>query len=134
MIFIDTGAFIARYLTKDSYHTEAIKIWRNLEIKHKKLFTSNFVLDETFTLLARFSHTKFAYEKAHLIYATDIISILRPDHEVEVNALHWFDKYAEHKVSFTDCISFQLIRQYNIKEVFTFDKHFKIAGFKIAQC
>ncbi|RLB20138.1 MAG: VapC toxin family PIN domain ribonuclease, partial [Deltaproteobacteria bacterium] len=33
--------------------------------------------------------------------------------------------------SFTDCVSFVLMKSQNIKRVFTFDQHFQIAGFQI---
>ena len=45
MIFIDTGAFIAKYLANDQYHTVAIKRWNKILDKNK-LFTSNHIIDE----------------------------------------------------------------------------------------
>jgi predicted nucleic acid-binding protein len=53
VIFIDTGAFLARFVERDQFHKRALAVWRRLEKRHDRCFTSNFVLDETFTLLAR---------------------------------------------------------------------------------
>jgi len=53
MIYIDTGAFLARYLSKDQYHGEAHAFWDSIRRKSETCVTSNFVLDETFTLLGR---------------------------------------------------------------------------------
>ena len=36
-----------------------------------------------------------------------------------------------YKVSFTDCISFVLMRKRQIKRVFAFDRHFMHAGFTL---
>jgi predicted nucleic acid-binding protein len=50
VIFIDTGAFLARYLAKDQYHSPATAFWDALKARNEGLVTSNFVLDETATL------------------------------------------------------------------------------------
>jgi len=34
-------------------------------------------------------------------------------------------------VSFTDCVSFSLMRRYKLSRVFTFDRHFAAAGFTV---
>ncbi|MFN3234244.1 MAG: type II toxin-antitoxin system VapC family toxin [Gammaproteobacteria bacterium] len=130
MIFIDTGAFIARYIQADQHHKKAQQLWKKLEKSKEKLMTSNFVLDETFTLMARKSHYSFALETANIIYSSSIFSIVRPDAEVELNALKFFEKFSDQKVSYTDCISFQLMRDHHVKKVFTFDRHFQLLGFE----
>ena len=68
MIFIDTSAFIARYVNRDQYHTEAIAHWRHLQQERRPCFTSSFVLDETFTLLARRATYDFASTRARNIW------------------------------------------------------------------
>lgn len=128
-IFIDTGAFIAKYIEKDQFYGLACKVWEKLENQKEKLVTSNFVLDETFTLLARQANYEFSVKVARIIYASDVIKIVRPSHETELNSLHLFDKYADQKVSFTDCVSFQLMKENRLKKVFSFDRHFQLAGF-----
>jgi predicted nucleic acid-binding protein len=78
MIFIDTGAFIARYVTHDSHHIVALEKWQELEDKNLHFVTSNFVIDETITLLSRITENKFAAEKAKLLYTSKALVILRP--------------------------------------------------------
>lgn len=131
MLFIDTGAFIAKYIENDQFHLQAIKTWKNLEHKKEKICTSNFILDETFTLLGRQANYPFAAKIARVIYASEVIEIIRPSLDTELNALLLFEKYADQKVSFTDCISFQLMKENNIKNVFSFDKHFMLTGFNL---
>lgn len=58
-------------------------------------------------------------------------SILRPTLEDELQALDMWEKYADQDLSFTDCISFSLMRSNKIKRVFSFDRHFEFAGFKL---
>lgn len=128
-IFIDTAALLARYLRRDQYHEEAIAYWRELELAREQLVTSNFVLDETCTLLGRRAGYPFAAQKARNLYASRAFTILRPDATDERRALDLFEKFADQEVSFTDCVSFVLMRAHDIDRVFTFDHHFAVAGF-----
>lgn len=133
MIFIDTGAFIARYLTQDAHHSNALKIWEQIEKSNLRCFTSNFVLDETFTLLGRWASYPFSVEKARIIFSSTRLTILRPNEEDEIQALHYFEKYSDQKISYTDCISFVLLKNQKINQVFSFDNHFAIVGYKNLQ-
>ncbi len=40
-------------------------------------------------------------------------------------------KFAEHGVSFTDCVSIALLKKEGTKDVFGFDRHFEYADFRI---
>ena len=131
MIYIDTGAFLARHLSNDQYHHQANAIWNFIRKKQEKCVTSNFVLDETFTLLGRRAGYSFAAQRAKNIYVSESLSILRPDREIELKAISFFEKYSDHRLSFTDCVSFVLMEKRMIKCVFTFDRHFAIAGFDL---
>ena len=131
MIYIDTGAFLARYIKRDQYHKQAVELWNQLRKMQERCFTSNFVLDETFTLLGRRAGYKFAIQRARNIYLSKKLTILRPTHEDELMALDIRDKYADQELSFTDCISFIFMRKNKIKRVFSFDAHFKLPGFQL---
>lgn len=131
MIYIDTGAFLARYLSHDQYHERATAFWDQAYKDRESCVTSNFVLDETFTLLGRRAGYAFAAQRARNIYASKLLTILRPMLEDEVKAIEFFEKFADHRVSFTDCISFVLMQREKIKRAFSFDSHFERAGFKL---
>jgi predicted nucleic acid-binding protein len=128
VIFIDTGAFIARYVERDQHHSTALKAWRRLPKLGRRHYTSNFVLDETVTLLGRRSDYVFAADRARHLYASRALEILRPSQDDEIAAVALFEKYADQEVSFTDCVSFVLMRKLRIQRVFAFDRHFRLAG------
>jgi len=127
-LFIDTGPLLARYLKADQHHTESGKQWARL--RGLQCFTSNHVLDEAFTLIARRASYEFAAETAERVFASSL-HILRSEQNEEEEALTYFRKYHDQQVSFTDCISFVLMKANEIQQVFTYDSHFRLAGFEI---
>ena len=40
MIFLDTCAFIARFIQKDQYHLQAVKTWKKLQKDNEKCATA----------------------------------------------------------------------------------------------
>ena len=129
MVFLDTGAFLARWLPRDARHREAAVTWERL--RGRALYTSNHVLDETFTLLARRATYPFAVARAESIFASSALEILYTTREDEIEALRLFSKYADHRISFTDCVSFVLMKRFRIATAFTFDRHFALAGWRV---
>ncbi len=129
MLFIDTGAFLARYLVRDAHHRRVLSIWRQLP--GQPLFTSSHVLAETFTLLGRRASYAFAAERAEEICASEAFQILRSAAEDERAAIGLFRKFADQRASFTDCLSFVLMKRYRLRTAFTLDRHFLDAGFEV---
>jgi predicted nucleic acid-binding protein len=123
-VFIDTSAFCALAIPKDQNNSNAKAIHTKLQEQKAIIYTSDYVLDESYTLLKmRGSHTasvKFMDEigKSH-------INILRIDAHIETAAKAVFRKFEDKRLSFTDCTSFVLINQFGIEAVFAFDEHFK---------
>ncbi len=131
MIFIDSGAFLARYVKRDQHHAEAVSFWNELANSGTPCFTSNWILSETLTLLAPRTDYSFAAERDRQLYSSHVLQILRPDASDESAAILLFEKYADQHVSFCDCVPFMLMRRLGIADAFTFDGHFAIAGFNI---
>ena len=69
---------IARFIERDQYHVQAVEVWRDLQIKRTCCLTSNFVLNETLTLLARRTTYQFAVNRARSLYASTVLQILAP--------------------------------------------------------
>ena len=131
MIFVDTGAFLARYLPRDQHHADAQAAWSDLPDRAWPMYTSNFVVDETLTLLARWADPGFAAERGETLLTSTSMVILRPDAEDEIEALEFFRRFSDQRVSFTDCVTFALMRRYEIPRAFGFDRHFTHAGFEL---
>jgi len=105
-IFVDTGAYLAFFHKADQCHQLACKAWQELESQQRIIVTTNHVLDELATLLGRRTEYAFAARKIAQIYASELVVIERSSELDEYEALAIFQKYADQKVSFTDCLSF----------------------------
>lgn len=130
-IFLDTSFFKALVDLKDDFHSNASDIWATFQENNTTLITSNFVLDETFTLLrvkcGIEAVKEFRERLAEGLRRMKIVRVLLRD---ETNAWDWFwNEWSG--LSFTDCVSFALMKRLNIKRVATFDRHFSKAGFAI---
>jgi uncharacterized protein len=126
MNFVDTGVFLALHLENDQYHSEAVRLWRE---HGRSAVTSNHVLNEVATVLARRAGCHFASECVADIYAAPSIEVVESTREDELDALRWMRKYADQRVTFTDCVSFAIMRRRHIRRAFSFDRHFRYVGF-----
>ncbi len=130
-IFVDTSAWLALNDKSDQFHSKAIS--KSEEIKKQKieLVTSDYVLDETFTVIRfRVSH-KAATLFGDSIFNSNIVKIESIASENMFQAWEMFKKYTDKDFSFTDCTSFCLMKKRKIRKAFSFDKHFKQIGMEI---
>jgi predicted nucleic acid-binding protein len=131
VIFVDTGAFLARYVQRDQFHAAAVNFWNELATAGVRCVTTNLVISETMTLLARRTSYKFAAERARQFYSSGALQIVRSDANDEASAIVLLENYAGQRVSFCDCVSFVIMRRLQLTDVFGFDSHFAAAGFNI---
>ena len=88
-------------------------------------------MHELANLLARRAGYGYAADRIDDLYASKDIDVVSSTRDDEVQAIRWMRKYADQEVSFTDCISFAMMRRLRIRSGFTFDRHFRDAGFPI---
>ena len=128
-IFVDTGPFYARCIPRDQSHADAVRLWADVKRVKPALVTSHFVLDEVATLLARAVGNRSAVARMREIYASPLFTIETVDREIEEAALDEMEGWNGPPISFTDCTSIALMRRDGIREAFTFDRDFSLAGF-----
>ena len=135
MIFVDTGAWYASEVEDDEHHSRARKFLKNdLQAnKYGTLVTSDYVLDETLTLLRTRRGVKAALDFISKVRKSKSLEIVWIGKEVFDNAVteqfSKFDDERQQDFSFTDCTSFSIMKEFSITNAFTFDGHFEKAGF-----
>jgi predicted nucleic acid-binding protein len=129
--FADTQGWTALSNKKDQFHQRALATKNRLLSQHTKFITSNFVLDETYTLLlTRIGHVA-AVEFGEMIRHTLSVEVIHVSESIEENAWQIFKRYSDKTFSFTDCTSFVIMQQLGITDVFTNDHNFEQMGFVI---
>ena len=124
-VFIDTGAFLAYRNKRDSYHEVALKLFTDaLKGKYGQIYTSDYIYDETLTLaLVRTNNIAVALDIAEVIQSPRIKMVF-VDAKVLERSTTTFKKYSGRNLSFTDAVSIELIKEFNIEKYFGFDSHF----------
>lgn len=133
-LFIDTSAFIAIEDTDDENHNPALEYREKIrdgETPFVRLYTSNYIIDESLTLLRMKCGHEVAVAFRETTQASKLINILWVDEATEKNAWEIFKKNSDKDFSFTDCTSFALMKREAIRTAFTFDKHFSQYGLKV---
>lgn len=134
MIFVDTGAWIAILNPNDQYHREAIAIYNNLRDQETRLLTTDYVIDESVTRLRYDTNHSVAVAFLEFIGNAEIVgglTVLAIDKDLFEKAKALFRQYDSARLSFTDCTSFVVCHENNIREAFAFDQHFSMMGINL---
>jgi predicted nucleic acid-binding protein len=100
----------------------------------KRLITTNFVLDETYTLVRFRVHHQAAVElhqKIDRLIRGKLLKVIYITPEIEQAAWRIFEKYSDKNFSFTDCTSFVVMQSLKVTQTLTDDHHFEQMGFQI---
>jgi len=124
-VFVDTGAWYSLVDAKDPDHRAVAAC---LAEYHGRLATSNFVFDETVTLL----RYRLGYRAARTFGAALLAGGLGPVFRLtpadEAGAWEIFTRYRDKRFSFTDCTSFALIKRLAIGSAVAIDDDFRAFG------
>ena len=126
-VFVDTAYFIARIMPRDQWHKAAAKAPR----PGWTFFTSSLVVNETISLLQARGHFSAALAFLDAIRHNEAVQILYPDPSIQAEAWDLFGQWGGSGANAVDCVSFSMMKRMGIRRAFTFDKHFRTAGFEI---
>lgn len=136
LVFVDSSAWVALGLRKDkANHERAVSFLETIRESRAILATTDYVLDETFTVLMRrkvdlrkLADFKDSIEESE---KSGYLKMVMIDEVTFRTAWGIFEKYFEHGVSFTDCTSCVVARRIQADCVFGFDEHFRVMGFDL---
>ena len=129
--FLDTSFIIALEDADDENHEKAISFWKSFVKKPKPLITTSYIFDEVVTFVKRRIGFLKAVEIGNRILLSPSVDLIHISQEEFEKAWEMFLFYKDKKYSFTDCLSFLVMEKRELREVLTFDQHFKQMGFKI---
>lgn len=128
-LFADTGAWCALYDRSDVHHTHASAFLQELKREKAQLITSDYVLDESLTLLRFRAGHKEAVDLGQWVLQSPLVKRINVDERIWQSAWEMFVRYDDKAFSFTDCTSFAIMRQLGLLNAFAFDHNFEQAGF-----
>jgi uncharacterized protein len=126
-IFLDTVGLLALWEKRDQWHEAAFTAMEAMEASGARLVTTGAVLLECGNAAARTSYRAFVEEfRAELKSSGRLIlpSVVQED-----QAWHEYRAGSAGEASIVDHLSMVVMRELNISDVFTNDRHFKAAGF-----
>jgi predicted nucleic acid-binding protein len=129
-IFVDTSGFYSLLVTGDDMHERAAAILRDGPRLKTRFVTSDYVLDETITLLRARGLSHLAMNLLQSIRSSRACHVewMGPERFDQTCIL--FRQHPERTWSFTDCFSFCLMKEQRIRDALTKDEHFEQAGFR----
>ena len=133
-LFIDTGAFYARFKPDDENHGAAATVFDGIQagsLPYRPLYTSRYVLSELSTLLLyNVGHTE-AIRVLTTIRTSESFNICPVDDAVYSTTCDEFARYDDHEISFVDQLGGVLARERDIDRIFAFDGDFRTLGFTV---
>ena len=130
-VFVDTSAFVALRNKSEAEHGRARAALSGLLEEGATLFTSNYVVAETYTALLVRVGREEAIEWGRRFRATEAIELVRLGAEVEDEAWEILESHADKRWSYVDATSFALIERHGGGEAFAFDTHFSQRGLRV---
>lgn len=126
-LLADTSALLALFLADDRHHRAASTFLRRTP--QARFLLTDLILAEVSTRLAARGGARRAAEAARSLLASRRYEVLFLDAALFREALEQMERFADHRLSLTDCASFALMNRLGVAAAFTFDRDFRDCGF-----
>jgi predicted nucleic acid-binding protein len=130
-VFIDTSGFYAILVKKDDRHRQASDFMREAARKRLRFAATDYVLDETATLLQARGHIQVVNLFFASVFESRVCRIIWTDADRFQQAKSLFLRRLGQGWSFTDCLSVVVMKDLGLREVLSKDFHFEAAGFTV---
>lgn len=131
MIFVDTSAWFALTAPGDPHHQDARRL---IQGAVDRLVTTDYVVDETLTLLKVRRSTQRALVFGAEMLHGELAELIWVGASDFANGWSIFERYNDKGWSFTDCVSFAVMRRAGIHQAIAFDEHFRqLGGIEVLQ-
>jgi predicted nucleic acid-binding protein len=126
-MFLDTSGILCCVDVREQLHHEAVTLYDGTN----KRFTHNYVLSEFVALAAarRFDR-KSTLEIADSMLSDSNVEVVWVDRQLHASAMKLLISQLDKSYSLCDAVSFLLMRERQLVEALTTDRHFEQAGFR----
>lgn len=130
-VFVDTAGWMACADSADPAHGRCSKARDETLEKGQSLVTTDFVVDETLTLVRLRLGLNAAEAWWKQIDRSPRLRWERIDSDRFELARQLFFQYRDKDFSFTDCTSVVIMREMQLTQALTTDRHFRQMGFQV---
>ena len=127
MIFVDTGFFLALFNPKDELHGRA-EAWA--EAVSEPLLVTEYVLWECVNALSLPADRPTAHHLVEYVRAAGGFEVIAASPAWWAAGLALHRSRLDKAWSLTDCISFEVMRDRDVRRALAHDRHFEQAGFE----
>jgi predicted nucleic acid-binding protein len=128
-IFVDTGAWVALADEDDTHHGNAIAIYPTLLKSSRSLITTNLVIAESYVIIMNELGHRAVVRFLEGVNASPRIVKVYSNENIERESEDLLRRYDDQDFSYSDSVSFTIMKRQKIKKAFSFDKHFQTMGF-----
>jgi len=129
-LFVDTAAWIGLEVVNDQNHQAALQ-FRQRSGRTYRWVTTNWIIWETVTWLRRRVDHAAAVRFGERVWASSRLDVVSVTSDHEAGAWKIFRRYRDKDFGFVDCSSFAVMQALRIDVAFSFDTHFRQAGFPV---
>ncbi|MFO0791993.1 MAG: PIN domain-containing protein [Pirellulales bacterium] len=122
MIFIDSSAWYAAYVPSDPHHESVLKFVRS---NARPIITSNFIVDETITLLLARRERRRAIQFGNDVLVNKTVRLESVTVADLLEAYNILVRFSDKLWSFTDCTSYAVMRRLGINTALALDADFQ---------
>lgn len=124
---IDTSFVVALVNKKDEDHEKAVRL--SFDFNRKETIITDAVLLEIGNSLSR-RFKRECIEAVEGFFESKEVKIVRLEESLFSKAFELYKTHADKTWGLVDCISFVVMKEQNIKDALTSDRHFVQAGFR----
>jgi len=128
-VFVDTSAVLALLNPSDETHEPARRVFEKLQAREAPLLTTSFVLVEVYALLGR--RMGLGAVQAFRRDFAPLLKVVWVGADMHEAGLDLLLERRVRDLSLVDAVSFLVMRQRRLDEVFAFDRHFRDEGFTL---
>lgn len=126
--FLDTSYLLALVLRKDEHHEAAVRCQQQYQ---GSLVTTEYVLIELHDALCQSTLRPLAISIAERLLTDPSVTVVSSSKDLFERGREFFSARRDKDWSLTDCISFVVMQDHDLRDALTADHHFAQAGFNI---
>lgn len=125
-IFVDTSGWFNLLHVREPEHHHSVELYQSSSIR----ITTNYILTELVALAnSRNIPRKYAQEFIRRVEKDKSVKIIWIDEETHEKAMHLLESRLDKSYSLCDAVSFVVMRENDVTDALTTDRHFRQEGF-----